>query len=853
MRHVKLRPVFYRCVNMGLFGVRSLLILLLSVFSGLAHASARDCTKLLTKEDFDSFAKEVSEDWKEVEEEYRWSVWIDSDLDYRRFMNPVDMAAKPGVHPTEVYKNGTNQYRSYVEAEKFLDAIPVGEFKPSLEMFKQIHTIAMKDVYSLREKLAYRLGGGLLNVSGPGKFKRYFNFGFNPLVKYPLTDAEVAAIRISGTDRFLSFFRKGPEQNYGLIVFPGNPQKKLEELIGWYEANRPRLSAIQLAAGFQKRFIAIHPFDNGNGRVSRLLMNRILAEAGLPPAILKNQNLDLFLSEADWAKEIAGGVAEFQELSKTVIRDTKKTKTAKGAPFVGDRDHGSWIRGKNGVGDLMTNGLLPEKGKALFRLQNGESFLLYRDGFFYNQEGIPHLYRQGALHPVADSTYILYGMGGKITEGPVDFERGIYPRTLSPQQQEIYKGNLEFAEGIRRGEIDSSKILVMPYEKVMTANAKGIPYFHPTDIKWLRESLKITDESSAAILAANRGGFTEYEQAFQAGGSLRISSILAQYQTVDLNYARLENFFRKIEPDSELVDVITNSRKKLWEAGRDFFGKFEEQATEYGKEVMGAAFNRDEWLVAMRGHPQFKLLYEYLPYTRIGYSDWSAATAAVPLDRIFLLRNDFQAMRWTGFLTEAQFAGLIKSIPGAGLFRKYVAKRLQGLTDEVAQGALDVEGVALSGGVPKIWKFKKIYEALEKKIFVSPYLNRGVDIEFQRMYVDLFLHSVDAGQKSGISFSVRADQMVRTNGDLAFQGIPGTNYRTYIVEMPVGQAVNNFASGWFRQYEVIGLGYTAPTKVVKSFKPEDFVPKLDPALLNKVEDFNANKQRILLSPLSKKP
>ena len=61
------------------------------------------------------------------------------------------------------------------------------------------------------------------------------------------------------------------------------------ELMQWFNAekNNPDIHPSVLAAIFHHRFVAIHPFDDGNGRLGRILMNLILMQHGLPPAIIK--------------------------------------------------------------------------------------------------------------------------------------------------------------------------------------------------------------------------------------------------------------------------------------------------------------------------------------------------------------------------------------------------------------------------------------------------------------------------------------------------------------------------------------------------------------------------------------
>jgi len=53
-------------------------------------------------------------------------------------------------------------------------------------------------------------------------------------------------------------------------------------LLQWLKSNPDELTPIELAALFHHRFVQIHPFADGNGRVARLLMNAILMKHGYP-------------------------------------------------------------------------------------------------------------------------------------------------------------------------------------------------------------------------------------------------------------------------------------------------------------------------------------------------------------------------------------------------------------------------------------------------------------------------------------------------------------------------------------------------------------------------------------------
>ncbi|MCT4664067.1 MAG: Fic family protein [Flavobacteriales bacterium] len=63
--------------------------------------------------------------------------------------------------------------------------------------------------------------------------------------------------------------------------------KKMEELMIWYNENKNLLHPIDLSAEMHERLVTIHPFIDGNGRTSRLLMNLILLQHGYPIVILK--------------------------------------------------------------------------------------------------------------------------------------------------------------------------------------------------------------------------------------------------------------------------------------------------------------------------------------------------------------------------------------------------------------------------------------------------------------------------------------------------------------------------------------------------------------------------------------
>ncbi len=78
------------------------------------------------------------------------------------------------------------------------------------------------------------------------------------------------------------------------VVHEGAPAEQvdslLRNLVRWYHDNRARYLPFVLAAVVHNQFETIHPFQDGNGRVGRLLLINVLIKHGLPPLNIELEN-----------------------------------------------------------------------------------------------------------------------------------------------------------------------------------------------------------------------------------------------------------------------------------------------------------------------------------------------------------------------------------------------------------------------------------------------------------------------------------------------------------------------------------------------------------------------------------
>lgn len=63
---------------------------------------------------------------------------------------------------------------------------------------------------------------------------------------------------------------------------PAEVYPEFKDFFKWYEKSKDRLDPVVLAALVHLKFVTVHPFGDGNGRISRLLMNCVLNNKKYP-------------------------------------------------------------------------------------------------------------------------------------------------------------------------------------------------------------------------------------------------------------------------------------------------------------------------------------------------------------------------------------------------------------------------------------------------------------------------------------------------------------------------------------------------------------------------------------------
>lgn len=108
----------------------------------------------------------------------------------------------------------------------------------------------------------------------------------------PITREAILLLHSLVMDKVLEtkgVFRRVPVYIRGANMTPPSPlhvEQLVREWVVWIDNEGCQYDAVTRAAIAHHGFEAVHPFEDGNGRVGRLLLNLMLMSEGYPPALL---------------------------------------------------------------------------------------------------------------------------------------------------------------------------------------------------------------------------------------------------------------------------------------------------------------------------------------------------------------------------------------------------------------------------------------------------------------------------------------------------------------------------------------------------------------------------------------
>jgi len=118
-------------------------------------------------------------------------------------------------------------------------------------------------------------------------------------------------ICFKGSKHFAGQFRNVNvvvRNSIGHILHAGVPKEELkdylEDFMSWYKENKNKFKPLVLAAILHNQFEHVHPFQDGNGRVGRLLLNFILLKNNYPPInIMLEDRFEYYRTLQEYSKK----------------------------------------------------------------------------------------------------------------------------------------------------------------------------------------------------------------------------------------------------------------------------------------------------------------------------------------------------------------------------------------------------------------------------------------------------------------------------------------------------------------------------------------------------------------------
>jgi hypothetical protein len=486
---------------------------------------------------------------------------------------------------------GDVAWRGFMRAHTFLDSIPKGQLLDKLDA--DLVCEVNKTIHAPDEGMKATLLRGIAAIGRGGRFDYGGELRTGRQYARPewYTADEVTALKEAGV-QVKTTKSKSDGSQYAMLEYP-EPSKvksRLNEIISTLKSDlaKPDADPIAAAAQFQRHLVALHPFGDSNGRTSRVLMNRILAEEGFPPAIFRNQNRDISLTPTQWRRKVAEGVARSKKFLNSARLNSR-------ADYLG----GSRV----GIRAI-------EKSPDAPITLDGMPFDLGTDGFLYDPTGRPFIEAGGELVPMSQMGHFILCRrimqqgkeeGTKTLKSLTESTRSLYDETIAnPQKGEGFMVRAD--SDVRKGDVSYQLTPEPEFAKLLVDLAK-------------------VDQIDAAQLFTVKG----------AKGT-DLSSTISKYSQVDLEFWYLEKGLAK-SGMKDLASQVKTERGKLFD-----------KAKAHLQEVGDKRFVSDENPLGF----QFK--YEEMMYNHsaLRFSSLDEAVQVMGDDKISVWRGDYSFARMLG-------------------------------------------------------------------------------------------------------------------------------------------------------------------------------------------------------------
>ncbi|HEU0035247.1 MAG TPA: Fic family protein [Kofleriaceae bacterium] len=487
---------------------------------------------------------------------------------------------------------GDEAWRGFVRAQAMLDSIPKGQLLEQLnvDLLIEVNRLIHAPDTGLKAKMLRTIAmigrGGRWDHGGELREGRQYARPehYQAQEMENLREAGVHVNQIShdadgGGGKAMLEYPK-PEE-----VRPG-----LERIINTLKEDlaQPNADPIGAASQFQRHFVALHPFGDSNGRTSRIVMNRILSEFDLPPAILADQNRDISLSPAEWRSEVAKGCAR----SKLFLQQRQ-------------------VHSKTELTEYASIRAVPASPDKPITL-DGNPFDLGTDGLLYDPTGRPWVVEGNEVIPLAQLEHYVFQRrvlqagpqgGGEMLKQHTEQTRALYDKVAA--DPEAGKGIVVRDDARARKADAEYKLAPDPEVAQMLAQMTDVGSLNPSQI--------------FAI-----GGGT--------GRGTVGSATISKYAQIDLELWYVERGLREGGHD-ELVQQVHQHRAKLFEMAKTHL-----------------ATGKDATRVSADNPMGFHYRYEQMMYdtSPLRFGSFDEALAELGDKRITVWRGDYSFARIIG-------------------------------------------------------------------------------------------------------------------------------------------------------------------------------------------------------------